>query len=77
MEANRLFESSLTLVLKLRNLDVCWRKMMMFYFIREDLTIFKNKSKGLAERKIVKRITFLWRDVGSFTPCVKCFNYLI
>lgn len=50
MEANRLFESSLTLVLKLRNLDVCWRKMRMFYFIMEGLTIFKNKSKGLREK---------------------------
>lgn len=53
------------------------RKMRMFYFMMGGLTIFKNKSKGLVERKIVTRITFLWREVGPFSHCVKCFNYLI
>lgn len=34
------------------------RNMRTFYFMMGGLTIFKNKSKGLVERKIVTRITF-------------------
>lgn len=36
------------------------RKMRMFYFIKGGLTLFKNKSKGLGERKkTAKRIMLL------------------